>query len=244
MVRQQLFIGAALMAGVAIGFFVQPEPAAAPAAPRPASGTGGAARIADRGASASAAALRARVRELEAALARAQAGDEGAAASNGVARPEGPRSWREILRRDDPARYAQMTNRVARWRQSCRDFQEVRASFLSSIDTSGMDADALKTHAAYQALLSLREDLEDRLQSADLDEAGRDALIREIGAVSRSLRVEGARERQVLFGQVARAMGLEGAAATDLQLTIYDIIEATSPVRTGAQSFLQPPSGP
>ena len=66
MVRQQLVIGAALLAGAAIGFCLAPEgekrPAEAEAEPQ------AKAAIADRGDEASAAALRARVKTLEAEL--------------------------------------------------------------------------------------------------------------------------------------------------------------------------------
>ena len=63
MIRQQLFIGAALIVGVAIGFFVQPEPEKPEASNPKAEETS--APIPDRGVAAVVESLRARIRDLE-----------------------------------------------------------------------------------------------------------------------------------------------------------------------------------
>ena len=128
MVRHQLFIGFALIVGVAAGYFVRERNEGTPAATaeahtqkRDAKG-----RIADDGDAASVRALRRRVAELERQLAEAQrnavaSNSETAVAVNPDQQPRGPRGnpreWLENLKKSDPARYAQMTNRFANWRR-------------------------------------------------------------------------------------------------------------------------------
>ena len=104
MVRQQLVIGAALLAGAAIGFCLAPEgekrPAEAEAEPQ------AKAAIADRGDEASVAALRARVKTLEAELTKARAQTQLAdiedkfkpAKEEPVAREDGPPNGAERFR--------------------------------------------------------------------------------------------------------------------------------------------------
>lgn len=243
MVRQQLFIGAALLAGVAIGFFVQPEPEKEPVPEKPKTQS---AVIDDVGESAALAALRARVRELEAQLAASR--DEGkAVVSNAVAHLEEPRgNWIEALKKSDPARFTQMTNWFAQIRSERKSRQAARAEFLSSVGTSHMSAEAQKTHAAYQELLARREELEERIHQEGLDDAERQELMREMRGVSREMRELGLAERQVLLGEVAYAIGLEGEAAAELVETVGDVIEVTegASMYGGHRGPPPPPGGP
>lgn len=236
MVRQQLFIGAALIAGAAIGYFVQPEPAK-PQVRASVDETAPAKLIEDKGESASIAALRARVRELEAKLAQAHASDE-ELVSNTVERLEvarrdrrpegGQRDWMADLQKRDPERFAQMTNNFARWRQERRSQQAERASFLASVDTSRMSPAARKTHAAYQDLLARREALEEKMHNMmDLSEEERREVFGEMASVNREMHETRSAERKVLLDEVARAVGLEGAAASELVQTIGEVYEAT-----------------
>ena len=123
MVRQQLVIGAALLAGAAIGFCLAPEgekrPAEAEAEPQ------AKAAIADRGDEASVAALRARVKSLEAELAKARAqkpltdiivgnvpAREEAVSRDEVPRrgPERFRAEMERLKKEEPERYREIVD--------------------------------------------------------------------------------------------------------------------------------------
>ena len=151
MIKHQMFIAAALLAGVAIGYFVkdEPIPAEEPKAEEKAKKP-----VADKGGEATVMALRHRIAELEKRLA---AKDEKAevAISNAVAeaRPlEPPRqNWRERMeemKKNDPERYTQMTNRFAQWRRNRAEQARDKIDFLSSIDTSRMSAGAKKTHIA------------------------------------------------------------------------------------------------
>lgn len=242
MVRQQLFIGAALIAGAAIGYFVQPEPAK-PQVATSADETTSAKLIEDRGESVSIAALRARVRELEAKLAQARDNDE-ELVSNTVERLEvarrdrrpagGPREWMADLQKRDPERFAQMTNNFARWHQDRRDRQVERASFLASVDTSRMSPAARKTHAAYQDLLARREAIEEKMHNMmDLSEEERREVFGEMASVNREMHETRSAERKVLLNEVARALGLEGDAASELVQTIGEVYEATEDGRRG-----------
>lgn len=242
MVRQQLFIGAALIAGAAIGYFVQPEPAK-PQVATSADETTSAKLIEDRGDSASIAALRARVRELEAKLVQARDNDE-VLVSNTVERLEvarrgrrpegGPREWMADLQKRDPERFAQMTNDFARWRQDRRNQQTERASFLASVDTSRMSPAARKTHAAYQDLLARREAIEEKMHNMmDLSDEERREVFGEMASVNREMHETRSAERKVLLNEVARAVGLEGDAASELVQTIGEVYEATEDGRRG-----------
>lgn len=242
MVRQQLFIGAALIAGAAIGYFVQPEPAK-PQVATSADETTSAKLIEDRGDSASIAALRARVRELEAKLVQARDNDE-ELVSNTVERLEvarrgrrpegGPREWMADLQKRDPERFAQMTNDFARWRQDRRNQQTERASFLASVDTSRMSPAARKTHAAYQDLLARREAIEEKMHNMmDLSDEERREVFGEMASVNREMHETRSAERKVLLNEVARAVGLEGDAASELVQTIGEVYEATEDGRRG-----------
>lgn len=241
MIRQQLFIGAALIAGTAIGFFVRPQPEkAAETAPAPAPER--ATRIEDKGDAATLAALRARVRELEARLAKARDNDE-ELVSNAVERLEvarrdrrredGPREWMADLQQRDPERFAQMTNSFARWRQERKTQQAERASFLASVDTSRMSPAARKTHADYQNLLARREAIEEKLHDMDLSDEERREVFEEMASVGREMRQTRSAERQVLLREVARAVGLDGETASDLVQTVGEVYEATEDVHPG-----------
>ena len=156
MIKHQMFIGMALIAGVAAGYFMRGDGGGAKAPsdePAPAPARRG--RIADDGEKASVRSLRRRIAELERMLAA-----KGLDVSNAVAEvrkivPEGgdrrdPRAWLENLRNSDPQRYAQMTNRFARWRRHRSERARSTIDFLSSIDTSQMSEGAQKTHKELQ----------------------------------------------------------------------------------------------
>ena len=233
MIKHQMFIAAALLAGVAIGYFVKDEsiPAEEPKAEEKAKKP-----VADKGDEASVKALRRRIAELEKLIAEKDGASE-IAISNAVAEaakvrpPEPPRqNWRERMeemKKNDPERYTQMTNRFAQWRRDRAAQAQDRMEFLSSIDTSRMSAGAKKTHNALQDLIARREELEQQLHQEDLSDEERGRLMRELGESHRELVRLNGEERKNLFDETAKGLGFTGADAKEFTATIQEVIEAT-----------------
>ena len=233
MIKHQMFIAAALLAGVAIGYFVkdEPIPAEAPKAEETAKKP-----VADKGEEATVKALRHRIAELEKLLAEKDGKSE-IAISNAVAEavknrpPEPPRgNWRERMeemKKNDPERYTQMTNRFAQWRRSRAEQAQNKIDFLSSIDTSRMSAGARKTHDALQDLIAKREEIEARLQDQNLSDEERGKLMGELHSSHHELMRLNGEERRNLIDEAARTMGFEGEDAQEVSATIQEVIRAT-----------------
>ena len=252
MIKHQMFIAAALLAGVAIGYFVKDEPIPADepkveeTAKRP---------IADKGEEASVKALRRRIAELERALAEKDEKSE-IAISNAVAEaaktrpPEPPRmNWRERMeemKKNEPERYTQMTNRMTQWRHDRAAQARGKLGFLSSIDTSHMSAGAKKTHAALQDLIAKREEIEQQLQASDLPDEERGKLMEQLRDMRHRIQRLNGEERMNLISEVANSLGFEGEDAKEIALTLCDVIQATDegfvPHHGGHRG--PPPGGP
>ena len=234
MIKHQMFIAAALLAGVAIGYFVKDEPI--PSEEPAKVGETAKKPIADKGEEASVRALRRRIAELERMLAEKDGRSE-IAISNAVAEaakarpPEPPRqNWRERMeemKKNEPERYTEMTNRFANWRRSRAEQARNKIDFLSSIDTSHMSAGAKKTHAALQELIAKREEIEQQLQASDLSDEERGKLMGELHSTHHELMRLNGEERGNLFEETARNLGFEGDDAREFSATIQDVIEAT-----------------
>lgn len=252
MIKHQMFIAAALLAGVAIGYFVKDEPVAAEeptieSAPKKA--------VADKGEEASVRALRHRIAELEKLLAEKDGKSE-IAISNAVAeaakaRPPAPpqQNWRERMeemKKNDPERYTQMTNRFANWRRNRAEQARNKIDFLSSIDTSHMSAGAKKTHNALQELIARREGIEQQLQSPDLTDEERGKLMGELHSTHHELMRLNGEERNNLFEETARNLGFEGEDAKEITATIQEVIRATDSGWGGHHGGHRgpPPGGP
>lgn len=238
MIRHQLFIGLALLAGVAVGYFVREGGGSAgpvddsPAAVRKARGG----VVADEGDAATIRSLRRRIAELERRLAETSAAAADSA-SNAVAvaqRPARPgggrggfRDWLDNLKKSDPARYAQETNRLAGWRRMRAERARSTLDFLASVDTSGMGESARKVHADLQAAVARREELEEQLRQEDLTDEQRRNLFREMREVHRDLMRLNGEERANLIAETAKALGFEGEDAKEVSATIQEVINAT-----------------
>ena len=233
MIKHQMFIAAALLAGVAIGYFVKDEPIPAE---EPKVEVKAKKPVADKGEEATVKALRHRIAELEGLLAEKEGKSE-IAISNAVAEaaktrpPEPPRqNWRERMeemKKNDPERYTQMTNRFAQWRRSRAEQARDKIDFLSSIDTSHMSAGAKKTHNALQNLIAKREDIEQQLQSPDLSDEERGKLMGELHSTHGELMRLNGEERRNLFEETARNLGFSGEDAKEVSATIQEVIRAT-----------------
>ena len=250
MIKHQMFIAAALLAGVAIGYFVKDEPIAAEeqtveAVPKKA--------VADKGKDATVKALRHRIAELEKLLTERDGKSE-IAISNAVAeavqnRPPTPprQNWRERMeemKKNDPERYTQMTNRFANWRRSRAEQARDKIDFLSSIDTSHMSAGAKKTHNALQELIARREGIEQQLQAPDLTDEERGKLMGELHSTHHELMRLNGEERSNLFEETARNLGFEGEDAKEISATIQEVIRATDGGWGGHHGGHRGPGGP
>jgi len=245
--KVQFVIAAALFAGVVIGYFAKPSEEVPVSADDAYVARG---KIADRGEAASVTALRKRIAELEKLLAAKDVTSE-TAISNAVAeavknappgRPRGnPREWMENLKKTDPARFTQMTNRFAQWRRNRSERARNTMDFLSSIDTSRMSAGAKKTHDELQELLAKREEIEEQLHQEGLSDAQRDQLMRELRETHHELNRLNQAERTNLIEETARSLGFEGEAVQEISETLQEVIEATG--GNGPGGFGPPPGG-
>lgn len=235
MIKQQLVIGAALVAGVAIGYFAAPA------------GTGTSVEtqdetyvakgaIADKGDAAALAALRARIKELEAKL----AGDEEAdleLISSAVTRvnegrrprerQQNPVQMLEEFRKNDPERYAQMTNRIAQRRSDRLNRQQSKLDFLAAVDVSGMSPQARETHEKLQDLIVKREEIEDEMYAADLSWDDRREIFERMREVDGQINQLNRAERQNLLNETAKALGLKEEDAMALGATVQEIYDVT-----------------
>ena len=235
MFKTQMFIAGALLAGVAIGYFAGGHGDAAKSADVQEEYVAKKA-VSDSGEAASLKALRRRIAELEKLLAEKSETSE-IAISNAVAEavknrpPEPPRgNWRERMeemKKNDPERYTQMTNRFANWRRSRAEQARNKIDFLSSIDTSHMSAGARKTHNALQELIAKREGIEQQLQSPDLTDDERGKLMGELHSTHHELMRLNGEERRNLFNETAHNLGFEGEDAKEITATIQEVIRAT-----------------
>ena len=237
--RKTIYVGlVALAAGVAVGYLAAPADEVAPKpseqAPRRSR-----AHVVDVAQDSSVAALRKRVRELERRLA-----DTAAAASaltdravEAEQRPQhfgmpGGGEWRarmEEMKKSDPERYAQMTNRMSRWRSNMIANTRNRLEFFSTLDTANMTPKQLETHERLQALLARRDEL---MRTMDIDNANvsdeqRSKAFDEMRSIHEQLRGLESAERDMLLHQMARNLGCSKAESRELIDTIKTIYDAT-----------------
>ena len=231
MIKHQMFIAAALLVGVAIGYFVKDEPVAAnesakveEKAKKP---------VADKGDEATIKALRYRIAELEKMLAEKDEKAE-VAISSAVAEARSPdrpqMNWRERMeemKKNEPERYAQMTNRFAQWRTRRAVQAQKKIDFLSSIDTSRMNAGAKRTHAALQELIAKREEIEDQLQQPDMADDQRHSLMEQLRDMRHQIQRLNGEERMNLISEVTNSLGFEGEDAKEIAHTLIDVVQAT-----------------
>ena len=234
MLKTQFFIAAALLSGVAIGFFVRPEGDASPH--QEAQEPQAKALLADNGDAASLASLRARIADLERQLAeRGETEVRTSQPDRDDARPEArPTQFASEMRermakfeKEDPQRFAQMTNHFAQMRARRRERAAMKIDFLSSVDTSGMSESAKRTHADLQRLIERRDEIEERMHDANLSDEERGELFREMRENDRAMRDLNRMERDNLLAQTSAALGLSDEDAVELTETVREIIEAT-----------------
>ncbi len=203
--------------------------------------------------------LRARIKELERQLADATGKDAEADDETPVKpeeRPQNPflrdgpprmptaaemRANMEELREKDPAKYAQMTNRFARWQEHRLQRTNNRLEILAAVDTSRLNAKERQTHEALQDAIVKREELRQQLnpQNEDMTEEQRRATFEELRKLDDTMRQLETRERNTLLTKTARSFGVSAANAKEMTETIKAIYEAT-----GGGGHHGPPGGP
>ena len=247
MFKTQMFIAGALLAGVAIGYFagghgdvarpadVQEEYVAKKA-------------VSDSGEAASLKALRRRVAELERLLAEKEEPSE-EAVTNAIAAapapgPGNPQEWLENLKKNDPARYVQMTNRWAQWRRRRAERAQSKIEFLSTVDVSRLGAQAQQTHNELLDLIVRREEIEEEIHREGVTDSERRQLMEEMWATDREMRSHNNIERSNLISMAARNSGVKGSMVKELTATIKDVIEATDSGWGGHHRHGGGPRGP
>ena len=227
-------VAIALLAGVALGFCFGVTTSTTPEQAKEEGPKAAKRPLADAGEAASVRALRARIAELERQLADAKAKQptneaEKVVSQDGPRPPRGggPREWLESMKKDDPKRYVQMTNRFEQFRRRRAERQQRNLDFLSSVDTSRMSASAKKTHAALQEAIALREQLEAKMHQEDLSDAERRALFEQMRESEHELRSLRRAERDNLFEATANTLGFEGDDAKEIVDTLKEVIEST-----------------
>lgn len=234
---QAVVVALALILGAAAGYFVKNEPVGEPSAVRDEEASPK--KVADAGAGASVEALRARVKELELllqeataerALDKSEAESKIAQVREEARRRPGPGSFRENLERmkaEHPEEFERMRQRMQSWRQRRAERSASRVAFLTSIDTSGMSAEAKKNHEDLVGLIRRQDELEAEMHREDLSDEERGKLFEEMRETGRQLGRRSHAERDALLEATARSLGLQGEDAADMTATIKEIYEAT-----------------
>ena len=191
--------------------------------------------------------LRARIKDLERQLADAKAMPADAEDEKPVKseeRPQNPflrngpphmptaaemRANMEELREKDPAKYAQMTNRFARWKEHRLQRTNERLDILASVDTSRLTEKELQTHEALQDAIVRREELRALLnpQNEDVTEEQRKKTFEELRELDQKMRQLENAERNTLLTKTARSYGLSKENAKEMTEAVKAIYQAT-----------------
>ncbi len=144
------------------------------------------------------------------------------------------RARMEELRKNNPQRYAQMTNSFARMRSRSRDRTQNQLNILGSVDLSRLSKSEREVHDQYQEAVSRREELREMLnpQNEDVTEEQRRELFNEMRELDRLTTELAESERNTLLVQAARDLGATGTEVNDFIETVSAIYEATQ-VRGG-----------
>jgi len=187
-------------------------------------------------------ALRLRIKELERMLtAKAPTTNAKAAAQEPPSVPgmQGRppfANFLENLKKNDPKRYAAMTNDFARMRRNMQRRSQAKYDFLTSLDTTSMSSEDRAGVERLQELIARREELADKMRSSGVTNEERQKIFDEMRDLNRQMRKENSKVRQSLLKETARSTGLDDEAAAAMTETIGEIIEATE------NGFGPPPS--
>lgn len=252
---------AALIAGAAIGYFCRPAQQDAQEGEAAKSVEAKTAHKAARGADDAALnRLRKRVQSLERELAVARNAPKAAKTPQNAEdaeeaktdrprtrrfRPPSPEEMRaelEEIRKNDPQRYAQMTNRHETMKRHRLERAQGRLDILGSVDTSRFSQGQKAVHEQYQDAVVRREELRELMDpsNADLSEEQRRSMFEEMRGLDRQIRELAESERSTLLTKAVEDLGVRGDALQDAVETVKAIYEATQ-TRDGHNG---PPPGP
>lgn len=178
-------------------------------------------------------ALRARIKELEAALSENESRIEAPKSDRrrDFRSPErgnmGPREMMENLKKEDPERYAQITNSMERWRVRREAERTSRLNFLKSIDTSSMSAGTRSTHQMLLANTDKIAELEAMIRDENTTDEERRGYFEELRELHDTQRQLNNQERENLIEQISMEVGMSAEDAAEFSMTIKEILEAT-----------------
>lgn len=234
----------ALVGGVAIGYGLHPSGNGTP----PETETAAKPRQSVLADESEVARLQRRLRDLERQLARhaqqatqtadaPERAETPARATNAPPQParHGPPTAADMrarmaeLRKNDPQRYAQITNRFAQMRQRNLNRVQNQLDLLESVDRSRLTKAEQDVHDQYQEAVARREELRELLnpQNEDITEEQRREAFRELRDLDQQTQRLAESERNTLLTQAARDMGITGTEAAEFAETVSAIYEAT-----------------
>lgn len=139
------------------------------------------------------------------------------------------RARMEEMRKNDPQRYTQMTNRFAQMRQRNLSRVQNQLDLLESVDRSRLTKAEQDVHDQYQEAVARREELREMLnpQNEGITEEQRREAFRELRDLDRQTQRLAESERNTLLTQAARDLGVTGTEAAEFAETVSAIYEAT-----------------
>ena len=148
-------------------------------------------------------------------------------AQNSMPRPGDVQDFVTRLERENPERFAEITNRVHSFRRRRAEQVQNKLEFLSSIDVSQMNESARKVHAQLQEKLAEMEETESMIHSSDITMEERIELFGKIREMRQDLNRLNEQERDNLISAAAKGLGLNDQDAADVAVTIKEIYSAT-----------------
>jgi hypothetical protein len=217
-----LVAGAALLAGVAIGWTVKPAPTEINAAEVQESGLKKKKRIADSST---------RVKSVTTVVTNVVQSTVTNTVKVAENRPRGPGDFMADLERmktENPERYASMTNRMAQFRNRMTQRTENKLDTLASIDTRGWSRSQIENHEKYQDLIAKRAELMEIIRhDSGATKEERDAAFGELHKLGRELHETSAKERNTLLDKTFQELGYSNSEAKEIRETIKTIYSTT-----------------
>ena len=217
-----LVAGAALLAGVAIGWTVKPTPTENITAEVHDSGFKRKKRVADSST---------RVKIATTVVTNVVQSTVTNTVEVAGNRPRDPGDFMadlERMKKDEPERYASMTNRMAQFRNRMTQRTENKLDTLASIDTRGWSKSQIATHEKYQDLIAKRAELMEIIRhDSGATKEERDAAFGELRKLGRDLHETSAKERNTLLDKTFQELGYSSSDAREIRETIKTIYSTT-----------------
>ena len=217
-----LIAGAALIAGIAIGWTVKPLPTEKTASEVHDFGLQKKRRVADSST---------RVKTVTTVVTNVVQSTVTNTVKVADDRPRGPGDFMadlERMKKEEPERYASMTNRMAQFRNSMARRTESKLDTLAAIDTRGWSKSQIATHEKYQDLIAKRAELMEIIRhDSGATKEERDAAFGELHKLGRELHETSAKERNTLLDKTFQELGYSNSEAKEIRETIKTIYSTT-----------------